>query len=277
MGNATSKERLVQRLKVPTNGKFRLDDVDPDSTKGVKNKDDAKDELQAIHERLNELQEVLYAQSRHAVLVVLQAMDTGGKDGTIRRVFGPLNPQGVRVTNFKAPTAIELAHDFLWRIHNAVPPKGHIGIFNRSHYEDVLIVRVHGLASKEVINRRYEEINAFEKYLSANGIAVVKFFLHISKDEQKERLQSRLDRPDKHWKFNAGDLAERKLWDDYVQAYERALSKCSTPWAPWYVIPANHKWYRDYAVSQVMLRTLEKLELAYPRPEPNLDQVVIPD
>jgi PPK2 family polyphosphate:nucleotide phosphotransferase len=231
----------------------------------------------AIHDRLNELQEVRYAESRRSLLVVVQAMDTGGKDGLIRKVFGPLNPQGVRVTNFKSPSEEELAHDFLWRVHRAVPRKGMIGIFNRSHYEDVLIVRVHDLVSNTTVKKRYRQINQFERYLTENDVTVLKFYLHISKDEQKERLQKRLDKPDKHWKFSSADLDERKLWDDYVEAYQTMLGECSTPAAPWYIIPANHKWYRDYAVSQIVRDTLEGMKLQYPPPEDGLDGIKIPD
>ena len=270
--------KIEQSLRVPANDRLDLAEIDPESTpEAPGKKKETKAELPAIHDRLNELQEVLYAESRRALLVVVQAMDTGGKDGLIRKVFGPLNPQGVRVTNFKSPSDEELAHDFLWRIHHAVPRKGMIGIFNRSHYEDVLITRVHDLVSPKIVKRRYRQINDFERYLAENDVTVLKFYLHISRDEQKERLQKRLDKPDKHWKFSTADLNERKLWDEYVSAYQAMLAECSTSAAPWYIIPANHKWYRDYAVSQIVLNTLERMNLQYPPPEDGLDAIEIPD
>jgi PPK2 family polyphosphate:nucleotide phosphotransferase len=273
-GKDRSKD-LAKALRAPFDGGFRLADSDPDAFHGLAKRGEAKRRLPGLCEHLRERQSLLFAGGKHAVLVVLQAMDTGGKDGTIRHVFGPLNPQGVRVTNFKVPSAEERAHDYLWRIHRAVPPRGIIGIFNRSHYEDVLVVRVHGLAPKPEIERRYDQINAFEKMLAENGVTILKFFLHIGRDEQKRRLQARLDRPDKHWKFSAADLAERKLWDDYEKAYELALARCSTPWAPWYVIPANHKPYRNWAVATLVLGALDSLGMAYPAPEPGLESLVI--
>jgi len=268
---------LVKKLAVPLKGTFSLADVDASGIPGLGKKQALKAELKEIQARLNELQEILFAQSEHAVLFVLQAMDTGGKDSTIRRVFGALNPQGVRVKGFKVPTPEERAHDYLWRVHNAVPPKGMIGIFNRSHYEDVLVTRVHDLVPAAEIRKRYDQINAFEKILAANNVAVVKCMLYISKDEQKRRLQDRLDEPEKHWKFNSGDLAERKLWKRYMKAFELALAKCNTPWARWYVVPANTKTHRDLAVARILLHTLENLPLKYPPAEEGLDTVVIED
>lgn len=243
-------------------------DFDGGKEKGLK-------AIQKLNVELQELQELLYAEGRHRVLVVLQAMDTGGKDGVIRRVFDGVNPQGVKVASFKVPTAEELAHDFLWRIHKSVPANGEIVIFNRSHYEDVLVVRVHNLVSKAVWSKRYEQINDFEKMLAENGTTILKFFLHISKDEQKERLQARLDDPTRHWKFSLGDLDERKLWDDYQQAYEDALNKTSTKHAPWYIVPADRKWYRDLVISTVLVETLKGLKMKFPEPKDNLDGVVI--
>jgi PPK2 family polyphosphate:nucleotide phosphotransferase len=268
-------EAFARRFRVPVSGRFRLRHVDPSATPGAKGKGEGRDALEEIRRDLIDMQEVLYAQSKHAVLVVLQAMDTGGKDSTIRRVFGPLNPQGVRVTSFKAPTKEELAHDYLWRVHRNTPRKGIIGVFNRSHYEDVLVVRVHKLASRKEIDARYEQINAFEKHLVENGTTILKFFLHISKDEQKERLQSRLDRPDKHWKFNKADLEERKLWPKYMKAAEKMLSECSTRHAPWYIIPADRKWYRNLAIARILRHTMRRLKLRYPKPEEGLDSIVI--
>ncbi|MFW5802595.1 MAG: polyphosphate kinase 2 family protein [Verrucomicrobiota bacterium] len=271
----TNIAKLKEELLVSPGEPLELDKHDPDSKPCGLEKKEARQALDSMHERLNELQEMLYAEAGRAVLIVLQAMDTGGKDGTIRKVFGPLNPQGVQVASFKQPTPEELAHDFLWRIHREIPRKGMIRIFNRSHYEDVLIARVHKLVDKNEIQRRYEQINAFEKHLADNGVTILKFYLHISKDEQKQRLQDRLDRPDKHWKFSSGDLAERKLWDEYMAAYAKALQHCSTPWAPWYVIPANRKWSRDYAIGKILLDTLEAMGLNYPQPEEGLDKITI--
>ena len=206
---------------------------------------------------------------------MLQAMDTGGKDGAIRHVFDGVNPQGVRVASFKVPTPEERAHDYLWRVHKQTPGSGEMVIFNRSHYEDVLVVRVHELVPKAVWSRRYEQINNFERMLAEEGTTILKFYLHISPDEQKERLQARLDEPHKNWKFSTGDLAERKRWDEYMQAYEDMLSKTSTKWAPWYIIPANRKWLRNLLMSQIIVDTLEGLDMKYPEPEEGLDKVVI--
>ncbi|WP_457637706.1 polyphosphate kinase 2 family protein [Oceanithermus sp.] len=225
----------------------------------------ARKELKKLGKRLSELQARLYAEGRRSLLIVLQGMDTAGKDGTIRHVFRMVNPQGVRVTSFKKPTARELAHDYLWRVHRSVPARGEIGIFNRSHYEDVLVVRVHNLVPPEVWGRRYDHINAFEKLLADEGTRIVKFFLHISKEEQKRRLEARLANPEKHWKFNPADLAERKLWDDYQEAYRVALERTSTAYAPWYAVPADRKWQRNLIVGRVLLETLEQMNPRFPR------------
>jgi len=238
-------------------------------------KEEGLAEVETLNAKLEELQEVLYAEHRHKVLIVLQAMDTGGKDGAIRRVFDGVNPQGVRVASFKVPSEEELEHDYLWRVHQVVPGKGELVIFNRSHYEDVLVVRVHKLVPPEVWKKRYEQINAFERHLAENGTTLLKFYLHIDRQEQKERLQARLDDPTKLWKFRLGDLEERKLWREYTEAYEEALSKTSTDHAPWYIVPANRKWYRDLVISSVLVETLEKLDMKYPEPDENLDGVVI--
>ena len=226
---------------------------------------EAEKHLAEINQELIGLQELLYAQRQHKILVALQAMDTGGKDGTIRRVFGPLNPQGVRVVSFKKPTLEEMDRDFLWRIHRHAPGKGDITIFNRSHYEDVLVVKVHNLVSAERIDARYEHINHFERLLADEGALVLKFYLHITKDEQKKRLQSRLDNPAKHWKLSPSDIEERKLWSEYEKAYETALSRTSTQWAPWYVVPANDEWYRNLVVASVMVKALKELKMDYPK------------
>ena len=229
-------------------------------------KDQARARLKANVGRANDLQEKLYAESRRSLLVVLQAMDAGGKDSTTRKVFGPMNPQGVRVSSFKAPTPRELAHDFLWRVHQEAPAAGMIGVFNRSHYEDVLIVRVHGWAEPDVIERRYGHIRHFEALLADAGTSVVKVMLNISQDYQRARFRRRLDRPDKHWKFNPGDLDEREHWDGYMAAFEAALSRTSTEAAPWFVVPAETRWYRDLVVSQIVLDALEALGPRFPEP-----------
>lgn len=254
-----------------------LDSFDPGETFFCEEKKEARKALKKIHKKLESLQELLYAGRQKALLMVFQATDTGGKDGTIRKVFGPLNPQGVRVSNFKQPSAEEMAHDYLWRIHKSVPAYGMIGIFNRSHYESVLVERVHQLAPLSEIENRYEEINWFEKFLSDNGVVILKFFLHISREEQKKRLQKRLDNSEKHWKFSKSDLSERKLWDDYIQAYQWLLARCSTESAPWFVVPANHKWYRDLVVGSVALNAMQSLSLSFPPAEEGLDKVKIPD
>lgn len=257
-------------------GTVDLRQHDPDDVGGY-NKDAAKAELEALQVKMAALQERLYAESRQALLVILQAMDAGGKDGTIKSVFESLNPQGVQVTSFKVPTAEELAHDFLWRIHHHTPPKGFIGIFNRSHYEDVLVVRVNHLVPEAVWRKRYEQINHFEYLLAESGTRILKFFLHISKAEQKERLQARLDDPEKRWKFSMGDLPVRERWEDYMRAYEAVLTECSTAYAPWLIVPANKKWYRNLVISRAIVETLEEMNPQFPSAEPGLDQVVIPD
>ncbi len=233
---------------------------------GGLDKEEAKARLDANLDRAGELQERLYAESTQSLLVVMQAMDAGGKDSTTSKVFGPLNPQGVEVSSFKSPTKKELSHDFLWRVHQKVPAHGMIGVFNRSHYEDVLIVRVHGWAPADVIERRYAHINHFEALLADAGTSVVKVMLNISKDYQTERFRRRLDRPDKHWKFNPGDLQERERWDDYMGAFEIALGRTSTQAAPWYVVPAETRWYRDLVVSQIVVDALEALDPQFPEP-----------
>ncbi len=254
-----------------------LADYDPGYTGDYRAKDDALEDLARNRARLGALQEVLYAEHKHALLIILQALDAGGKDGTIRHVMRGINPQGVQVTGFKVPTVEELDHDFLWRIHRHTPPLGIIGIFNRSHYEDVLIVRVEELVPREVWEGRYDHINAFERLLAESGVTIVKFFLHISKAEQKKRFEERLSEPSKHWKFARGDLKVREKWEQYMAAYEDAISRCNTPWAPWHIVPADKKWYRNMVISQVLVETLEKLDMHYPEPEPGLETIIIPD
>lgn len=236
---------------------------------------EAEIEFKAARDELIELQSRLYAEGKHKLLIVLQAMDAGGKDGTIRRVFRGVNPQGVQVTSFKAPSKLELAHDFLWRIHQAVPGQGMIGVFNRSHYEDVLVVRVHDFVPESVWRPRYDHINQFEKMLADSGTTILKFYLHISKKEQKERFQDRLDDPNKHWKFSREDLEKRKYWNDYMAAFEEMLFQCSTDWAPWHIIPANQKWYRNLAITRTIVETIKSLDPQYPSSEGDLSDVVI--
>ena len=267
--------KFSKRFVVKPSGKMKLSEWDPDETAGFDSKKAARSLTAKNLKRLAELQYLLYAESKRALLVVLQAMDAGGKDGTIRHVMGPMNPQSCRVTSFKAPTEEELAHDFLWRIHKAVPRKGEIGIFNRSHYEDVLVVRVHDLVPRSVWSKRYAQINDFEKMLANNGVHILKFYLHISRDEQLERFRARLAEPDKHWKANPKDFDERKYWDDYMRAFEAALSRCSTPHAAWFIIPANRKWFRNLAVSEILVETLESLDMKFPKPAFDVSQLKV--
>jgi PPK2 family polyphosphate:nucleotide phosphotransferase len=250
---------------------IKLENLNPRDTQLFKgNKEDSTPITEKLNKRLEELQELLFAERKHKILIILQAMDTGGKDGVIRHVFDGVNPQGVRVASFKAPSSIELDHDYLWRIHQNTPGKGEVVIFNRSHYEDVLVVRVHELVPPERWKKRYEHINNFEKMLSDEGTLILKFFLNISFAEQCERLISRIDEPDKQWKFNPGDLEERKLWKNYQEAYEDVLNKTSTEWAPWYVIPSDRKWYRDLIISSILVDSLESLKMEYPKPVEDL-------
>jgi len=231
---------------------------------------EAEQQLAPLLQRLPELQTALYAESKRALLCVFQGRDASGKDGLTRKVFGPLNSQGCVVSTFKRPTEYELARDYLWRIHQVVPPRGTIGIFNRSHYEDVLVVRVHELVPEEVWSKRYDQINDFERMLTESGVTILKFFLHISREEQKDRLLERIHDPLKNWKFQVGDLDERKLWDDYTEAYEDVLEKCSTDWAPWYLVPADRKKTRDLLVAQVVVEALERMNPQFPRVDPEV-------
>ncbi|MFQ5517771.1 MAG: PPK2 family polyphosphate kinase [Acidimicrobiia bacterium] len=238
-------------------------------------KEQAGRELKLQRRRLTGLQRKLYADGSHRLLVVLQAMDTGGKDGTIRKVFRGVNPQGVSVASFKRPSCEELAHDYLWRVHRHTPAAGRITVFNRSHYEDVLVVRVHRLVPPDRWRRRYDHLTGFEKLLADEGTTILKFYLHISPGEQRRRLQARLDDPHKHWKFSPGDLEERKLWNDYMDAYEEALTRTSTQHAPWYVVPADRKWFRDAVVATIITDTLQSLRLQYPPAETDLSGFVV--
>jgi len=257
--------RPLRIRELPTSGRQFHDD-----------KETAIAEFKMLRDELAELQRRLYAGRKHKVLVVFQAVDAGGKDGAIGKVFHGVHPQGLRVHPFKKPTDEELGHDFLWRVHKVTPATRTIGVFNRSHYEDVLVVRVHNLVPESVWRPRYEQINAFEKVLHDAGITILKFFLHISKEEQKERFQARLDNPDKQWKFSFEDLEKRQLWDAYMAAYEEMLNQCNTAWAPWYAIPADQKWYRNLAVSRVIVQALKELNPQYPPPEGDLSNVIIP-
>ena len=265
-------KHLAKELIVPPNSKVALARIDPDDTHGV-DKAAAAEHLEKNCERLSILQYLLYAESRRSLLVVLQGIDAGGKDGTIRHVMTGLNPQGVTVTSFKAPEGEEKRHDYLWRVHKAVPEHGKLGIFNRSHYEDVLVVRVHNLVPKAVWSKRYDQINDFERMLTASGVRIVKFLLYISKEEQAKRFRLRLEDKAKNWKFSPDDIKEREYWDQYIEAYEEMLRKCSTEKAPWYVIPANRKWFRNLAVSGILVDVLEDMDLKYPKPAADLSKI----
>ncbi|HXN64257.1 MAG TPA: polyphosphate kinase 2 family protein [Candidatus Acidoferrales bacterium] len=266
---------FTKKLRVRPGTKIKLRDWDPDDTLGYKKDGDSKKLTDKTIERLDKLQYLLYAENRHSLLIVLQGMDAAGKDGTIRHVMAGVNPQGCTVTSFKVPSHEEAQHDFLWRAHKAVPGLGDIGIFNRSHYEDVLVVRVHKLVPKHVWEQRYDEINQFEKILHENNTVILKFFLHISKGEQKKRFEERLSDPDHNWKASPADFVERKYWDEYTVAYEDALSRCSKKDAPWFVIPSDHKWFRNLAVSRIVTETLEEMHLKFPKPKFDLSKIKI--
>ena len=270
-----STAALATRYRISNGKKFRLKDSDPADTWKLKSKEDAAKALAAGVERLAELQERLYAQDNWSVLLIFQAMDAAGKDSTIKHVMSGVNPQGCEVYSFKAPTSHELDHDFLWRTTRCLPERGRIGIFNRSYYEETLVVRVHpeflagqkvppGLITKNIWRERFEDINALEKYASRNGIAIRKFFLHVSKEEQKRRFLSRLDEPEKNWKFSSADVQERQHWDDYMEAYEETIRNTATQHAPWHVVPADHKWFTRLVVAEAVIETLESLDLKYP-------------
>jgi PPK2 family polyphosphate:nucleotide phosphotransferase len=264
----------MESYQIKLNQQIDLEkDFDPNDYgdwKGKKEK--GVNKLLELRQELDSLQEVLYAEHKHKVLVVLQAMDTAGKDGTIRGVFDGANPQGVKVASFKVPTVIETDHDYLWRVHSQVPGKGELVIFNRSHYEQVLVVRVHSLEPEIEWKKHYQEINDFERLLTDTGTTIIKFFLNIDLDEQKQRLLERLDTPEKQWKFNAGDLPERKLWFEYMKAYQEAISSTSTNYAPWYIIPANHNWYRNLMVAEIIVDEMKKLDMHYPPAAVDLEE-----
>jgi PPK2 family polyphosphate:nucleotide phosphotransferase len=262
---ADNARALIERVQVKPGEKIKLKERDPRDGSMFANQDETKAATAALAKDIYALQDRLYSEGARALLVILQGTDTSGKDGTIRSVFNATGPLGVSVTAFGPPTRTELAHDYLWRVHAACPRRGTIGIFNRSHYEDVLIGKVRKFAPEEAIEQRYEQINAFERLLSENGTKVLKFMLHISKDEQKERLQQRLADPKKHWKFNPGDLDDRQMWDEYQEAYETMLHRCSTPWAPWHVVPADRKWVRNAVIAAIVKQTLEDMDPQYPQ------------
>jgi PPK2 family polyphosphate:nucleotide phosphotransferase len=266
VSNPGLREKTGGAVIVRPGSKVRLARIDPDAKSGTSRRGAVK-QINKLRERLTKLQEALYAENRRSLLVVVQAIDTGGKDGVIKNLAFGLDPNGMELTNFKVPTAEELKHDFLWRIHRATPRKGSIGFWNRSHYEDVFVPRVHKQITKKVWRQRYEDINTFENLLSRHCVTILKFFLYISKDEQKTRLENRLKDPEKIWKFNPGDLKERAFWDDYHRAFEDAINACSTDYAPWYIIPANRKWARNLTTLQIVVDTLEAMKPQYPTPQ----------
>ena len=255
--------------------KINLSKWPTDDTGSFNGKKDAKPHIKKNIKRRVELQDLLYASNKHSLLIVLQAIDAGGKDGAIEHVFSGVNPQGCLVTSFKQPSHLELSHDYMWRYHMACPQRGMIGIFNRSHYESVLVERVHKIVSKDVWSKRYDQINDFERMLASEKTVILKFFLHISKGEQKRRLEARLDDKTKNWKFSSADLAERKLWNDYMEAFEDSIGRCSTDYAPWFIVPADHKWYRNWVLSDTIVRTLSNLDMKYPKPEEDLSGIKV--
>jgi PPK2 family polyphosphate:nucleotide phosphotransferase len=263
----------LERFRVRPGTHVRLADTDPSFKDHHESHEAAAAEIEQYRKRLIDLQEMLYVERRRSVLICLQGLDTAGKDGTIKHILSAMNPQGCTVAQFRQPTAQEAAHDFLWRVHRATPARGEVAIFNRSHYEDVLVVRVHELVPKSVWSQRYERINAFEQGLADEGTQILKFFLHISSEEQLARFKARLDDPTKQWKISESDYQERKSWSAYVTAYEEALSRCSTEHAPWFVIPSNHKWFRNLAIGRILVEHLEGLKLSYPRPTVDLERI----
>ena len=262
-----------ERFRVKPGSRVKLADHDPGFRHGSKEEAVEGGKLDHYGQRLRELQELLHVNDRHSLLIVLQALDTGGKDGVINHVLGSMNPQGFQVAKFGVPNAEEAAHDFLWRAHKAAPARGDVTVFNRSHYEDVLVVRVHNLVPKDVWSVRYDRINAFERSLADQDTHILKFYLHISKEEQLARFQDRLDDPAKRWKISEADYAERKFWDDYMAAYEDALSRCSTEYAPWFLVPAGHKWFRNLAVARIVVEHLEDLRMGYPKPAVDIEHI----
>ncbi|MBT2292363.1 polyphosphate kinase 2 family protein [Paenibacillus albidus] len=269
----------TKRYMIKDTNKGLLHTLDPNETGELDSKKEAEVKMLQLKERLAELQDILFAQKKHSLLVILQGMDSSGKDGTVKHIFSGINPQGFSVTSFKKPSLEEEAHDFLWRVHQKTPPRGYIAAFNRSHYEDVLVPRVHGNLSKEDAKRRFRYIRQFEEMLVEEGTTVIKLFLHISKEKQLEKIQERLQDPKKHWKFDASDLQERGYWDDYQKYYEDVFKESSTEQAPWFWIPANHRWYRNYLALAIVVQTLKGLELSYPKldtPTPDISELISP-
>ncbi len=262
-----------ERFRVKPGNNINLDDIDADFKPADFDREEAEHQLERLTEKIRDLQHLMYAEDKRSLLVVLQGRDAAGKDGTIRHVFGPMNPQGCRVTSFKVPSKIEAAHDFLWRCHIAAPKRGMVGIFNRSHYEDVLVVRVHDLVPKKIWSKRYDHINAFERLLVDSGTVILKFYLHIDHEEQLERFKKRIDNPKKNWKISDADYSERPYWDEYTRAFEEAILKCSTDDAPWFVIPANRKWFRNLAIAGIVVDTMKDLGMIYPEPEVDIDEI----
>lgn len=263
----------LKKFQVEPNSKINLDKFDASFKDKHGSAEQAFPEMEAYVQKIRKLQYLMYAEGKRSLLICLQGRDAAGKDGTINHVLWAMNPQGCSVTGFKVPSAEEAAHDFLWRYHKAVPAKGHVAIFNRSHYEDVLVVRVYNLVSEKIWSKRYEQINDFEKHLSDNGTHILKFYLHIDPDEQMERFKARIDDPTRHWKISDGDYAERPFWDDYTKAFEVLLSKCSTTHAPWFIIPSNHKWFRNLVVSQIISEYLESLQMEFPEPKVDINEI----
>lgn len=263
-----------KEFRIAPDSRVRLEEFDPQRTDKRLKKKTALPKVEELQRRMDDLQFQLYAEQKHSLLICLQAPDAGGKDGVIRHVIGSMNPQGCHVVSFKQPSQEELAHDFLWRIERRTPRRGEVVIFNRSHYEDVLVVRVHELAPKKVWSQRYEQINEFEERLTANGTHILKFFLHISKEEQLGRFKKRLDDPARHWKISEADYAEREYWPAYEKAYEDALSKCSTDAAPWFVIPSDHKWFRNLAISQIIVETMQNIGIKVPEPTVKIAEIL---
>ena len=274
MGSRTEKS-FVRELRVEPGSPPHLDRHDPDLRLGASGKQEGLERLAALVERLSVLHNRLLAEASRSLLLILQGMDAAGKDGTIRNVLTGVNPQGCRVVSFREPTTTELAHDYLWRVHAVCPARGEIAIFNRSQYEDVVAVRVRGLVAEHVWRRRYEHIRAFERLLTDEGTTVIKVFLHVSPEEQRRRLQKRLDDPEKRWKFRPGDLDDRRRWSEFTEAYEDAIRETSTDWAPWYVVPANHNWARNLAVAQILVDALEQLDPRLPEVGPDLDRIQV--
>jgi PPK2 family polyphosphate:nucleotide phosphotransferase len=263
----------AEKFKVKPGNKVELEKIDVNFKPDGLRRDEAEEKTRELTRELRDLQHLMYAEDRRSLLIVLQGRDAAGKDGTIRNLFGPMNPQGTRVTSFKVPSKEELAHDFLWRCHDAAPKRGTVGIFNRSHYEDVLVVRVHDLVPKKIWSKSYDHINAFEHLLADNGTVILKFYLHIDREEQLERFGKRINNPKKNWKISDADYTERPFWDAYTQAFEDALSKCSTSHAPWFVIPANRKWARNLVIADIVADALRNLEMRYPEPEVDMDEI----